>query len=194
MRGKFIVIDGVAPISTQVELLCQYLSKIKKLPVKQTKEPTDSAHIRYLSQMLRDDRDKEWVEEPRRIEYVRQQLLDRVDHVNDFIIPNLENGVNVVSERYKYFTYAYWALLGTNPDELHVLHKALPVPDLAVILESERPNLIPIYPRCIAGSAYQESVGINYKHLKRILPQENIVHVEGSNVHQRIEKLVDSIL
>lgn len=194
MGGKFIVIDGVADLSTPTAVVYNYLLHRQRGPVRSTKEPTNSEHVKHLSRMLREDHDKEWVEENRRNEYVGHQLLDRIKHVKEVILPGLKEGAHVVSERYKYYTYAYWSLLGANPEELHLLHRGLPVPDLTVIVETEQPKLIPVYPRCIAGSAYRESVGVNYHNLNRILPEENIVLLKGSDANQQIIKSVEKLL
>ncbi|MDD5047666.1 MAG: dTMP kinase, partial [Methanoregulaceae archaeon] len=105
-KGKFIVFEGLdgSGQSTQVKLLADFL-KNKNIKVLATKEPTlDSAAGRLIRKAL----DKKTKILPKKFQELYAQ--DRKEHLNKVIIPNLEKGKTVISDRYFFSSFAYGSL------------------------------------------------------------------------------------
>jgi dTMP kinase len=104
-KGKLIVFEGIdgAGSTTQLKLFGKYLKK-KKLKFVETHEPTDGLIGKLISKALRREVKFSWD---------TLQLLysaDRADHLDKLIKPNLDRGVNVISDRYFLSTFAYGQL------------------------------------------------------------------------------------
>ena len=105
-RGKFIAVEGLDGCgkSTQVSLIADFLEGEGK-SVLLTKEPTDKPPI---GDLIRKVLKKEISLDP-----LTRQLLffaDRQEHVKNVILPALESGDWVISDRYFYSTIAYGAM------------------------------------------------------------------------------------
>lgn len=104
-KGKLIVFEGIdgAGSTTQLRHFGKYLKK-KKLKFVKTHEPTDGLIGKLISSALRLEIKFSWD---------TLQLLysaDRADHLEKLIKPNLNRGVNVISDRYFLSTFAYGQL------------------------------------------------------------------------------------
>lgn len=128
MKGLFIVFEGPdgAGSSTQVDLLEKWFKK-RNVKVYLTKEPTNS----IIGGIIRSILKREWEVNMRTL-----QLLfsaDRAHHLKREIIPYLEKGINVISDRYLLSTLAFGAL-EENLDWLKQINAKFPEPDLTFIL------------------------------------------------------------
>jgi len=127
-KGLFIVIEGPdgSGQSTQTELLARWFKK-KNDKVLMTKEPTNS----MIGGIIRSVLKKEW-----QVDMKTLQLLfaaDRAYHLQTEIIPFLNRGINVISDRYVLSTLAF----GSLEEDLEWLKKInlkFPEPDLTFIL------------------------------------------------------------
>jgi len=129
MKGKFIVFEGIdgAGLTTQAELLEKHL-KNKKYEVVLTKEPTNN----LIGGIIRAALKKEWITSNRTL-----QLLfsaDRAHHLEKEIIPALENGKIVVSDRYFISTIAY-GMVELEKDWLKALNSKFLLPDIIFIID-----------------------------------------------------------
>jgi dTMP kinase len=129
MKGKFIVFEGIdgAGLTTQAELLEKYLRN-KKYEVVLTKEPTNN----LIGGIIRAALKKEWVTSNRTL-----QLLfsaDRAHHLEKDIIPALENGKIVISDRYFISTIAY-GMIELEKDWLKALNSKFLLPDIIFIID-----------------------------------------------------------
>ena len=129
MKGKFIVFEGIdgAGLTTQAELLEKYLRN-KKYEVVLTKEPTNNLIGGIIRAALR----KEWITSNRTL-----QLLfsaDRAHHLEKEIIPALENGKIVISDRYFISTIAY-GMIELEKDWLKALNSKFLLPDIIFIID-----------------------------------------------------------
>jgi len=129
MKGKFIVFEGIdgAGLTTQAELLEKHL-KNKKYEVVLTKEPTNN----LIGGIIRAALKKEWITSNRTL-----QLLfsaDRAHHLEKEIIPALENGKIVISDRYFISTIAY-GMIGLEKDWLKALNSKFLLPDIIFIID-----------------------------------------------------------
>jgi dTMP kinase len=129
MKGKLIVFEGIdgAGLTTQAELLEKYL-KEKKYEVVLTKEPTNN----LIGGLIRAALKKEWLTSNRTL-----QLLfsaDRAHHLEKEIIPALENGKIVISDRYFISTIAY-GMIELEKDWLKALNSKFLLPDAIFIID-----------------------------------------------------------
>lgn len=128
MRG-FIVFEGLdgSGLSTQAKLLGDYL-KDKGHEVVLTKEPTrDSEAGRRIRTIL----DEKIKAEPAEIQKLFVQ--DRKEHLENLIIPALQGGKVVISDRYFFSTIAFGGA-NLNLEWLINLNKNFLVPDITFFI------------------------------------------------------------
>ncbi|MBW2995581.1 dTMP kinase [Candidatus Woesearchaeota archaeon] len=104
MKGKFITFEGGegAGKGTQIKLLKEELEK-KGYNVIVTKEPGDTEAGRKIREILLSPETKNLCSESETLLF----LADRAQHVSELIIPALEQGKIVLSDRYTDSTDAY---------------------------------------------------------------------------------------
>ena len=130
-KGRFIVFEGIdgSGKTTQAKILCKRLLKMNK-SVESTKEPTDG----YVGRLIR----KALTGEVVLSEQAMSMLFaaDRAEHIlcGGGILEKINSGINIVSDRYYFSSYAY----NNNSD--------LP---MDWIIELNRPNRNLIKPDCI---------------------------------------------
>lgn len=136
--GKFIVLEGIdgSGTSTQAQLLTNYLFlKDKKNAVLLTREPTklspygQELRRRLVGQLLPGE---EVIDDP---DYWASLFVnDRRWHLDKMVIPSLQLGQQVVSDRHKLSTIAYQSAQGKDIDALIKMHDGMYVPDLTLLL------------------------------------------------------------
>lgn len=128
-KGKLIVFEGLDGCgkSTQSKLLAKYLKSQKKPTINVT-NPTDS----LIGGLIRGRLKKEWNCSP----YCLQLLFaaDREYLTDKTILPTLNKGVNIVSDRYNYSTIAYGSL-DCNREWLEAVNSRFELPDLVIFLD-----------------------------------------------------------
>ncbi|MBI4812240.1 dTMP kinase [Candidatus Falkowbacteria bacterium] len=127
--GWLIVFEGLdgSGLSTQTKLLGDYL-KVGGHGVILTKEPTmDSEAGRQIRTIL----DKKIKTEPAEIQ--KLFVRDRKEHLENLIIPALEKGKVVISDRYFFSTFAFGAV-DSDLEWLIGLNKDFLLPDLTIFL------------------------------------------------------------
>lgn len=133
-KGKFIALEGLdgSGISTQVGLLKKwFLGRGER--VFATKEPTDGPIGALIRQALtrrvvRPDGSP--------LDDTTLALLfaaDRVDHLRCHIVPKLEQGVHVISDRYYLSSFAYQSL-GDDLEWIKTINSRAQRPDLFILL------------------------------------------------------------
>lgn len=129
MKGKFIVVEGLdgSGASTQVAMLFDYLTS-KGYKVLVTKEPTNN----LIGGLIRGQLTHEWKTNP-----VCLQLLfaaDRSHHLEKEIIPALEKGYVVISDRYMYSSLAFGSL-DCDIEWLKKVNETFLAPDVSIFLK-----------------------------------------------------------
>jgi dTMP kinase len=129
-QGKFIVFEGLdgSGQSTQVALLAEYLRGLGR-EVLTTKEPTqDSEAGREIIEVLTHKKTMEPLP--------LQQLFakDRKHHLETCILPALAGGKMVISDRYRWSTYAFGSL-ACGLEELMDMNKDFPEPDMTFYIK-----------------------------------------------------------
>lgn len=198
--GKFIAFEGLdgSGSTTQAGLLIDYLNESQKKlvlgrPVAHlTKEPTNN----IIGGLIRGQLTDGWKTGPECL-----QLLfsaDRAFHLEKEVIPLLEKGVTVVTDRYFLSTIAYGATEIEDVDWLIEINKSFILPDLTF--------LIKVSPRVclerIKGSRFHielfekeealTRVWQNYEELAKRF--ENVSIIDGENSCEKIFEEIKGIV
>lgn len=130
-QGILIVFEGTDGTgkSTQLELLGQYLQS-KGYPVVTTREPTNGQYGQIIRSLYA-NRSKYTQEEE-----LELFLADRREHVQQFLLPALEQGKIILCDRYFLSTVAYQGARGLNPENILQLNRFAPDPDLALLFQA----------------------------------------------------------
>ena len=134
MKGKFITLEGIegAGKSTAIVILNKLLNQ-KNISFINTREPGGGPNGKKIRDLLLDSKNN--------INSSTELLLmfaDRSDHVESLIIPNLQAGIWVISDRYVDSSIAYQGGgRGLNQNMIDNLAKSMsfPVPDLTLLFD-----------------------------------------------------------
>ncbi len=129
-KDAFIVFEGLdgAGVSTQSVMLDAYLRK-KGYRTLLTKEPTTGP----IGSMIREALKENW-----RTSYKSIQLLfcaDRARHLEDEILPALDNRKIVICDRYLFSTLAYGFASGVDTHWLFNVNREFRMPDLTIFID-----------------------------------------------------------
>lgn len=194
IEGLFIVLEGVdgAGTTTHTRLLSSALGG-RGLPVRTTREPSDGPIGVQIRQFLTGRLVVPGLQGPRPPSWTTMALLfaaDRMDHIESTILPNLNDGVTVISDRYYHSSVAYQSITGGGEPETVAWVKAINQharrPDLTIVLDipaevSERRRT----ERNIGREIYddgdlQAQLGRFYRDIDQHFPGEPIVHVDSN--------------
>jgi dTMP kinase len=203
IEGNFIVIEGVdgAGTTTHTKILSSAL-KDRGLPAHATREPSDGPVGVLLRQILSGR-----VVVPGSITGTRpptwttMALLfaaDRLDHLEAEIVPNLMDGVTVVSDRYDHSSVAYQSLTGGGePDTISwvlELNRHARRPDLTLILDippevAKRRRLERSRGReMYDDEALQARLSEFYANIEGHFPGDRIVHINADRGIQDVAR------
>jgi dTMP kinase len=150
--GKFIALEGVdgSGLTTQVDLLKRDLDKQGWMSYL-TKEPTDgpagaiirlvlrhrllAAKNRMTSSRSRSDSDGQQLEGLNPATVALLFAADRMDHLTGDIIPMLEKGVTVVSDRYWLSSFAYQTASNLELNWIREINSKAIRPDLTLFFD-----------------------------------------------------------
>ncbi|MEK7217829.1 MAG: dTMP kinase [Patescibacteria group bacterium] len=126
MSSRFIVIDGPdASGSTLHSKLLAGRLRSQGRDVLVTAEPTEGPVGLWIRELLRE----------KQVPSATLQLLftaDRAWHVEQVILPALQEGMTVITDRYVPSTVAYGTALGLQADWLKDMNRTFPIPDATV--------------------------------------------------------------
>jgi len=180
MRSLFISIEGIdgSGGSTQAELLTEWLRNKQVNPVLLTQEPSSGPVGKFIRQVLTDQG-----EEGRLGDTVLPYLFaaDRRDHLDREIIPMLQQGGLVISDRYLHSSLAYQSLAIGLPAVAN-LNAEFRQPDLILYLDLDPETCLQ---RIIArGDRLERFEAID--RLRRIRDAYSTVivlgHTQGQNI------------
>jgi dTMP kinase len=129
-RGAFIVIEGLdgSGKTTQARLLVQKLRSSHNAVY--TTEPSHGKIGSFIRESC--------LYEEKRLDSAAEALLfaaDRVQHVQNEIIPALNEGKLVISDRYVYSSLAYQGSAGLSLSWIEAINKHALKPDFAIFLD-----------------------------------------------------------
>jgi dTMP kinase len=129
-KGILIIFEGTDGTgkSTQLQLLSRFLQN-KGYPVITTREPTEGQYGQKIRELY-----------VNRSKYSQDEelelfLADRREHVEELLLPALEQGKVVLCDRYFLSTAAYQGARGFDPEEILQLNHFAPDPDLALLFQ-----------------------------------------------------------
>lgn len=128
-NGLFIAFEGLdgSGSSTQVDLLARNINRVGRVAIT-TKEPTNN----LIGGLIRGVLTKQWT-----ISAEGLQLLyaaDRSHHLKHEIIPNLEKGNIVISDRYAFSSIAFGSI-GADKEWLKEINKYFILPDITFFIK-----------------------------------------------------------
>ena len=191
-KGKFIVLDGPDRCGkgTQLRLAADYLFNANKsMHVLMTREPTGiSEHGKEMRRLLGSKQDPMKIAD----RCLNLYVDDRWHHVTELVEPVIKYGGIAVSDRYKYSTAAYQLVQGVPQKRIVEAHKGLLKPDLVLIMlitaeaAMKRAGRMGDGKEIFERLKFQEKVIENYRRMKEIFPDENIVFIDGMRSVQEV--------
>jgi dTMP kinase len=142
MKGHFIVLEGIdgAGTTTQSRLLQETLAR-DSVPVHLTAEPSDGPIGVIIRQILGGRIVVKGMSGLRPPRWPTMALLfaaDRLDHLESEILPNLADGITVLSDRYVYSSLLYQTETSGdfgNLPWIETVNRLAPRPDLTIVLD-----------------------------------------------------------
>lgn len=144
-KGRFVVVEGIdgCGSSTQAKLLKERLGK-EGITAHLTCEPCQGLIGRLIRQNLRHELVDPRDQQPHTFGWDVSALLfaaDRLDHVQKEILPALDKGYWVVSDRYLFSSLTYQSLTAGVPQKdalgwIQALNCRALVPDLVIIVNT----------------------------------------------------------
>ncbi|MCL2642888.1 MAG: dTMP kinase [Candidatus Bathyarchaeota archaeon] len=130
MKGVFICIEGLdgSGKSTQAKLLTKKLCKAG-YPAVFTAEPSQGKIGKFIRKRLF---------EQERLPPTVEALLfaaDRIEHVQTIIIPALEEGKIVISDRYVHSSFTYQGSAGLDLSWIEAINANAKTPDLSLFID-----------------------------------------------------------
>jgi dTMP kinase len=129
-RGAFIVIEGLdgSGKTTQARLIVQKLRNSHKAVY--TTEPSRGKIGSFIREFC--------LFEEKRLDSATEALLfaaDRIEHIQNEVVPALNKGLLVISDRYLYSSLAYQGSTGLSLEWIEAINKHALKPDLAVFID-----------------------------------------------------------
>ncbi|MEM6954106.1 MAG: dTMP kinase [Myxococcota bacterium] len=203
IEGLFIVLEGIdgAGTTTQTGLLRDRLTG-RGLPVHTTREPSDGPIGTMIRQILAGRIVVPGLQGPRPPSWSTMALLfaaDRTDHIEAEIVPNLMDGVTVISDRYVHSSLAYQSVSSGDEDStkwVRQINAQARAADLTIVLD-----VTPDEARARRASRggkrdlYEEDdlqaqLAAFYATIEEHFPDERIVHVDGSGSPEAVAERI----
>lgn len=138
-KGKFIVLEGINGCGkgTQMSYLQEYIYNLDKSKlVFLTREPNElDNNGKKARALLKSDGDP-YINGIEAVKYFAQ---NRKSH-NDLIIPLLDYGINVISDRYWHSNFAFQGAQGISLEEIAKANEGNLLPDLTIIFDISAKN------------------------------------------------------
>lgn len=203
-KGLFIVCDGMDGCgkSTQATKLVEWIfSNYKKVDtITFTREPTQTKYGIEIRQRLGNMQSPEEGKE----RLLELYVLDREQHVDNVIVPMLNQKAVVVCDRYKYSTIVYQAAQGVPISRTIEDNAGFPIPDIALIFNASVDSCMQrLSSRGQITDGFEkreflEKLKSGYAKLPQLLPKENIMFINANQsieqVHQDTIKAVKPLL
>ncbi len=206
IEGNFIVIEGIdgAGTTTQTQLLGKWF-RDKGLPVHLTREPTDGPVGALIRQALKRRFVVAGITGPRPPSWATMTLLfaaDRLDHLESEVVPNILDGVTVVSDRYDLSSLTYQSATareGTSEsvvDWVRSANSRARRPDLTIVLDvdpevaAQRRRDRSFTAELYEENTLQQSLAAIYAKAETLVPGDLLVHIDGNQSEQAVHAAV----
>jgi dTMP kinase len=202
IEGSFIVVEGIdgAGTTTQVSLLCERFHA-QGLPVVATREPTMGPVGALIRQALTHRLVVPGVHGSHAPSWKTMALLfaaDRLDHLEAEILPNLMEGVSVISDRYDLSSLAYQSATADESETAEVLSWLRTVnryarrPDLTLVVDvpaeiaalrrRKRGQAVELYEHEVLQAKLAEA----YLRAESLVPGDRLLHIDGSGTADEV--------
>ncbi len=204
IEGLFIALEGVdgAGTTTHTRLLADRLGA-RGLPVHTTGEPSDGPIGVTIRQILGGRLVVPGLQGARPPCWTTMALLfaaDRTDHVEAEIVPNLMDGVTVITDRYVHSSVAYQSLSADSEggaiEWVRTINQHARRPDLTIVLDidaetaksrrTERGGRAELY----EYDELQSALAKFYGEIEQHFPDDKIHHVDAC---QSIEEVAEDV-
>lgn len=190
-KGKYIVLEGTdgSGKSTQSKLLAEWLEREGK-KVRAVREHTWGK----IGTLLR----REYLEKDIDLPLVDLLLYsaDRLELMEQVILPAISEGSFVVSDRNYVSSFGYQGANGVNIEWIRSVNKHMMQPDIVIIVDTHVEDAV----KRVKGEdkfevpEVQRRVKEMYDKMEEILPNHNIVRVDGNRsieeIHEDIKNIV----
>jgi len=206
IEGTFIVVEGIdgAGTTTQSDLLADWF-RGRGLPVHTTHEPTDGPVGSLIRQVLTNRLVVNGITGPRAPAWATMALLfaaDRLDHLEAEIVPNLLDGVTVISDRFDLSSLAYQTATATGSEAeaakvvawVRELNRQARRPDLTIVVNVD-PEVAAHRrrQRGLATELYedlelQRALAKAYSQADKLVPGDTVVYVDGNGTPEQVHE------
>lgn len=188
--GFFICMEGLDGCgkTTQANLLVDMLNR-KGYPALYTAEPSSGKIGRFIK--------KYCLQSEQRVSSVVEALLfaaDRFEHGEEEIIPALNEGKIVVSDRYLHSSLAYQGAAGLDVEWIEKINVHSIPPDLVLFIDVEPEKVIQ---RLASGRSVMEKLDIQRKVQKiyyQLVKKGELVKLDGNRPQQQVAQDISSIV
>lgn len=203
IEGSFIVLEGIdgAGTTTQAARLAARFAA-RGLPMIVTHEPTGGPIGSMIRQALTHRLVVPGIHGGRPPSWKTMALLfaaDRLDHLEAEILPNVLDGVSVVSDRYDLSSLAYQSAVADDERALpwiRSLNEHARRPDLTIVLDVDAATAAKR--RAFRGGSaelyevteLQAKLATAYARAEELVPGDRIVHVDGERDAGTVERAV----
>jgi dTMP kinase len=206
IEGSFIVIEGIdgAGTTTQTALLCERFHE-RGLPALSTREPTSGPVGSLLRQALTHRFVVPGFHGQRPPSWKTMALLfaaDRLDHLEAEIVPNLLDGVSVVSDRYDLSSLAYQSATSDGGEGviewLRTINKHARRPDLTIVIDvpadvaSQRRQKRGLAVELYEFNELQRKLADAYARAEQLVPSDRVVHIDGTGTVTDVARAVEA--
>ncbi len=204
MKGKFIVFEGLdgAGTTTQAAILEKHL-KEKGFNVHKTAEPSTGPIGTIIRQILAGRLIPNSLSNSTEIDPKTIALLfaaDRHDHIQNEIIPMLEKGTIVISDRYKISSLVYQGLFTHETQWVENLNKFVLNPDITFFLDIDGDTAFTrIYKNRSFFELYEKrqymiDLALRYKDVIAQQHHSSIVNIDGTQPIDEIASYISTYL
>lgn len=198
--GLFIVLEGIDGVGTTTHTrhLAEGL-RARGLPVHTSREPSDGPIGVQIRQILTGRIVVPGMHGPRPPSWTTMALLfaaDRMDHIESSIVPNLMDGVTVLSDRYYHSSVAYQSITGGGDpaavEWVKELNRHARRPDLTIVLDvpdevaAKRRSSRSTEREMYDDLQLQTQLAAFYRNIDAHFPGEHIVHVSADGPVERV--------
>jgi dTMP kinase len=203
-RGRFIVVEGIdgAGTTTQARRLGERLKGAGRR-VHVTAEPSGGPVGALVRQVLSGrvcGRSPDGAFDPDALALLF--AADRIDHARSEILPALEDGLDVVSDRYTLSSLAYQALTTGDPRWVQAINGRAPAPDVTIFLRVgssvafARRRSASHAREIFEKAAFQRRVAEAYERAVAVLRRkgERVEILDGSAPPDAVSAAIDGVL
>ena len=189
VRGVFICIEGLDGCgkTTQAKMLVRRLKR--DYDVIYTAEPSKGKIGRFIK--------KHYLHSGRRASSVVEALLfaaDRYEHVQNEVLPALQKGKIVVSDRYVYSSLAYQGAAGLDLEWIEKMNEHAVRPDLAIFIDVEPETVIQ---RLKPKKSVMENLETQRKVLEvyaRFVERGELVRIDGNRSKREVAENIVTLV